>query len=133
VEVGLGFAGTGALILAFAAFLFRCARNFGRKATTVAGTVVAQAESTTGEGRVRFAPVVQFATAEGRTVRFTDRLGTNPPSQAVGDTVAVSYDPADPERARIAGSDWFLAGLFTFIGGAFLLAGLIVLLVDALV
>lgn len=132
MEVGLGFAGTGAVILVVAAFLFRRARQFQQTATTVAGTVVAQAESTTGEGRRSYAPIVQFVTTEGRTIRFTDRLGTNPPSHAVGDKITVSYDPADPDGARIAGSDWFLPGLFAFIGGAFFLAGVVVLLVAAL-
>ncbi len=44
----------------------------------------------------------------------------------------VRHDPADPDGARIAGSDWFLPGLFAFIGGAFLLAGVVVMLVAAL-
>ncbi|MBA2327181.1 MAG: hypothetical protein H0V95_11130 [Actinobacteria bacterium] len=44
----------------------------------------------------------------------------------------VRHDPADPDGARIAGSDWFLPGLFAFIGGAFLLAGVVVVLVAAL-
>lgn len=131
MEVGLGFAGTGAIILAAAGLLFLRARRIERESVTAPGEVVALAESTSGEGRISYAPVVQFTTAAGRTIRFTDRLGTNPPSNKVGDKVTVSYDPDDPEGARIAGSWLFLPMLIAVIGAAFLAGGLIVVLVAA--
>ncbi len=70
MEVGLGFAGSGALILEIAAFLIGRARRF-RQTDDRARDRRRAGESTTGEGSHRYAPVVRFATAEGRTVRFT--------------------------------------------------------------
>lgn len=48
-------------------------------------------------------PKVEFATAAGEKVAFTSSSGSRPPSHAVGDAVAVHYDPADPRRAEIVG------------------------------
>jgi len=75
---------------------------------------------------------VRFATAEGRTVRFTIGWGpTRPPTRSETRSWCATTLPI-PTDARIAGSDWFLPGLFAFIGGAFLLAGVVVVLVAAL-
>ena len=51
-------------------------------------------------GRVFF-PSVRFQTADGRTVEFENKLGTNAPPR-VGERVTVLYDPERPEEAKVA-------------------------------
>ena len=58
-----------------------------------------------GSGGVTF-PSVRFQTADGRTVEFQNKLGTNAPPR-VGDEVTVFYDPWRPEDAKIAMGDTF--------------------------
>jgi hypothetical protein len=64
--------------------------------TVVDNTVVAFA---TGAS---YAPVVDFQTMEGRTVRFVDGVGSIPPDYEVGADVRVLYDPDDVHNARLA-------------------------------
>lgn len=49
-----------------------------------------------------YAPVVEFCTPEGKTVRFVDGVGTIPPDYEVGVEVKVLYDPDDVHSARVA-------------------------------
>jgi hypothetical protein len=51
-------------------------------------------------------PSLRFQTADGRTVEFQNKLGTNAPPR-VGDEVTVFYDPARPEDAKVALGDAF--------------------------
>jgi hypothetical protein len=46
-------------------------------------------------------PSVRFQTADGRTVEFENKLGTNAPPR-VGERVTVLYDPERPEDAKVA-------------------------------
>jgi hypothetical protein len=64
--------------------------------TVVDNTVVAFA---TGAS---YAPVVDFQTWEGKTVRFVDGAGSIPPDYQVGAEVHVFYDPGDVRNARVA-------------------------------
>lgn len=57
---------------------------------------------------VLFYPSVRFQTADGRTVEFQSKLGSNAPPR-VGDEVTVLYDPQRPEEARVA-----LGSMFRF-------------------
>ena len=70
-----------------------------------------------------FFPSVRFQTADGRTVEFQNKIGSNAPPR-VGDEVTVVYDPARPEEAKVA-----LGSMFRFdpkvllvVGGIFLAA-----------
>jgi hypothetical protein len=72
---------------------------------------------------VLFYPSVRFQTADGRTVEFQNKIGTNVPP-GVGDEVTIIYDPARPEEAKVA-----LGSMFKFnpkallvVGGIFLAA-----------
>jgi len=72
---------------------------------------------------VLYYPSVRFQAADGRTVEFQNKLGTNVPPRA-GDEVTVIYDPARPEQAKVA-----LGSMFRFnpkallvVGGIFLAA-----------
>jgi Protein of unknown function (DUF3592) len=51
--------------------------------------------------RSSFAPVIRFATSDGREIEFHGRGGSDT-ALAEGDRVTVIYDPANPIRARIA-------------------------------
>jgi hypothetical protein len=78
-------------------------------------------------------PRVRFQTADGRTIEFRSKTGTNAPPQ-VGDEVTVYYDPERPEEASIAFASAFkfnpkvalvaagamVLGLFVFAFLAFL-------------
>ncbi len=68
---------------------------------------------------VLFYPSVRFQTAEGRTVEFRNKLGTNVPPR-VGDGVTVLYDPQRPEEAKVA-----LGSMFRFSSKALAVAGAI--------
>jgi len=65
--------------------------------------------------------VVQFQTAQGQSVQWTESMASNPPAGQPGDEVPVKYDPADPEEARITKPFrlWFLPGLLGLLGGIF--------------
>ena len=66
---------------------------------------------------VLFYPSVRFQTADGRTVEFQNKIGTNVPP-GVGDQVTVIYDPAWPEEAKVA-----LGSMFRFNPRALLIVG----------
>ena len=70
--------------------------------------------------------VVEFETRDGGKIRFTDKLGSNPPLYETGEEVAVLYKPDRPDEAIIDRGIWnrlLPAGLAAFgcllIWGAF--------------
>ncbi len=70
---------------------------------------------------VLFYPSVRFQTADGRTVEFHNKLGTNAPPR-VEDEVTVIYDPQRPEEAKVA-----LRSMFRFNPKALAVVGAIFL------
>ena len=73
-------------------------------------------------------PVFRF-TVDGREVEVQSDVGRSPPSQRVGETVLVLYDPADPSHARIAGwahSGAFAAVILIGVGVGFLVTAVLV-------
>jgi hypothetical protein len=85
------------------------------------GTVVDNSYATTQDGTAisgAYYPVVEFTTASGERVRFTDGIGSLPPDYAVAARVRVLYDPADPRQARLVSWKrlWFVPSLFAVIG-----------------
>jgi hypothetical protein len=66
-------------------------------------------------------PSVRFQTADGRTVEFQNKIGTNAPPP-VGDEVTVFYDPERPEDAKVALGDTFkINGRLLLVVGAIFL------------
>lgn len=130
---GLVFTGLGAGLLLVGVFWIARVRRFLKAAVDTDGTVLGHqsrtSRSTSGGSSTSYYPVVQFATAEGRAVQFTDQIGGSPPSHDVGETVPVKYDPSDPGHARIATGFrlWFGPGLIGILGVGFLVPGVIVL------
>ena len=88
-----------------------------------------------GSGGV-YCPVVEFTTAAGQAVRFESQFGTMPATHQVGQTVAVRYEVADPQKAEVdsATSRWLVPGCmigmglgFLVLGGSLLVIGILVL------
>ncbi|WP_197496680.1 DUF3592 domain-containing protein [Mycobacterium sp. 1274761.0] len=86
-----------------------------------AGTVVDLSHA--GKG---YRPVVEFVPPGSGPVRFTNWLGSNPPSFYVGDHVPVRYSPDNPQDAVIDRfwHIWFLPTLFGLFAAPFLLLGI---------
>jgi hypothetical protein len=85
---------------------------------SVPGTVVGNVWTAFAEGGASWCPVVEFKTADGRVVTFTDPIGSFPPDYAAGDTVRIIYDPADERGARIATWKrlWLAATIIIVVG-----------------
>jgi hypothetical protein len=94
---------------------------------TVDGRVVAEEVDRSGESVIAY-PVVAYVDGQGVEHRVTSRVGSSYRS-AVGDVVAVAYDPTSPTDARVVGGiasvGWLLfagvGGLFAALGGLLLL------------
>ena len=82
-----------------------------------------------------YCPVVDFTTATGQTVRFESQFGTMPASHQVGQSLAVRYDPADPQKADVDSvtANWFVPGCTIAMGFAFLVMGLVFVVIGILV
>jgi hypothetical protein len=83
-----------------------------------------------------YCPVVEFTTAAGQAVRFESQFGTMPATHQVGQTVAVQYELADPQKAEVDSptSRWLVPGCmigmglgFLVLGGSLLIIGILVL------
>ncbi len=126
--IGLGFLATG-LCLQIAALRFR------RHAIRVPATIVSMHAVATpnltgssGSGPL-YRPVVEFSTVEGQLVRAESKIGSNPAAGRVGETVAVFYDPALPNRIQLdtrVGSGACLALMFEAVGAMLLAIGALV-------
>jgi Protein of unknown function (DUF3592) len=79
-------------------------QHFLATAATANGMVVdvvkVREENSEGTEETNYYPVVQFATARERVVRFRGDQGSNPPDYGVGDSVRVLYDPANPRHVK---------------------------------
>ncbi len=93
------------------------------------GRVVQVVPRADSEGKTLFYPIVEFRTAEGRTIRFQGSTGSNPPSYRTGAQVKVRYDPQSPESAVIDSWElWLPSSIFLGVGGFFALMGFLILL-----
>lgn len=74
-----------------------------------------------------YCPVVDFTTASGQPVRFESQFGTMPASHRVGQSIAVRYDPANPQKAEVdsATANWFVPGCTIGMGLLFFVMGLV--------
>jgi uncharacterized protein DUF3592 len=62
--------------------------------------------------------VVEFTSADGRSITFRNSVGSNPPSYGTGDQVDVLYPAGSPEDAAIDSfsSMWLLPLIFDLVG-----------------
>jgi hypothetical protein len=125
--VGIIFLAVGLVQLGLGIFFFLRTRRFLRTAVTTTGTIVDLIESSGSEGGTVYQAVVEFQTADGRTVRWQESMASNPAAGQPGDRVPMKYDPSDPDKARIAKTFrlWFLSGLFVLLGLLFLGIGVV--------
>lgn len=72
----------------------------------------------------RFRMLVGFSTATGERVRFRSISNYGRPPYAVGTSVAVRYDPAQPTRARVDRRIELLAPVLLWMSAVVLLAAL---------
>lgn len=125
--IGLAFLILGiALGVLFAVLAVR-ASVVGDSRPTVEGTVVGNHEEydrdiddDPGDRHPTYYPVIDYV-VDGKTYNLTSSTGSYPAKYSVGDKVTISYEPANPIDAEIAGSAFwvfvFLAIGFTVIMG----------------
>lgn len=70
----------------------------------------------TGDRGLVQAPVVEFTTADGQTVRARSRVSTSTTNFTPGRVVTVYYDPAAPHDVAIDGHGRGIMGVFVAIG-----------------
>lgn len=125
--VGVIFLGVGAVMLGLGIFFFVRTRRFLRTAVEAMGTIVELRESSGSEGGTVYSAVVEFQTADGRGMRWEESMASNPPAGQPGEQLVMKYDPANPQRARIAKATrmWFMPVLFGGLGVLFLGLGMV--------
>jgi hypothetical protein len=81
-----------------------------------------------------YCPVVQFTTGNGQLIEFESAFGTMPASHRVGQTLAVRYDPANPQAAEVdsATANWFVPGCTMAMGLLFFSMGLVFVVIGIL-
>jgi len=137
ILIGLLFLLIGVAILIYGAFsAMKQSRELARQVAGT-GTVVDLVKRVFNPGSSGvYCPVVEFTTAAGQSVRFESQFGTMPATHQVGQTVAVRYEVADPQKAEVdsAASRWLVPGCmmgmgvaFLFLGGGLLAMGILVL------
>lgn len=67
------------------------------------------------ETKTSAAMIVRFSTPEGREVHAAHE-NTGWTASRSGDVVTVSYDPGDPERARIVAAPWLSSWVLVMVG-----------------
>ena len=125
--VGVIFIAIGAIFIGLGIFFFIRTRRFLRTAVETAGTIVELRESWGSEGGTVYSAVVEFQTADGRSIRWEESMASNPPAGQPGEQLVMKYDPANPQRARIAKATrmWFMPVLFGGLGLLFLVIGVV--------
>lgn len=61
--------------------------------------------------QMRYSPILEFTTRDGRDIRTRLNVGTKPAPAKTGEQVTVVYDPRSPEHADIAGKGWLRLSL----------------------
>lgn len=133
ILVGLLFVGIGVVFGALAWFFLARTRRFLRTAVDAIGIIVDLIESSGSEGGTVYSAVVRFQTADGQEIQWTESMASNPPAGQRGDQLPMRYDPADPQKARIAKTSrlWFMPLLFGGMGVLFFAIGVLLAIVGA--
>ncbi len=87
--------------------------------------------SWTGNSQMVYMPTVEFTTADGTPVRATSNIGMNPRPGHVGDTVAVLYDPRNPQKVRVQSGKAAMTCMevaFMLFGGGVAALGIVILI-----
>ena len=124
-----------AVLISGAAAAVKQSRKAARSVAAT-GTVVDLVKRVFNPGSAGvYCPVVDFTTATGQPVRFESQFGTMPASYRVGQSIAVRYDPADPQKAEVdsATANWFVPGCTIAMGLLFLTMGLVFVVIGIVV
>jgi hypothetical protein len=114
----------GIALLVWSASLGRTLARMELFSLPAPGVVESFAVSTSSDHSSTYAPVVRFTNVSGETVRFRDRLGSNPSFYRVGESVKVRYLPDDPQEPIIDRGVWNWAPpILALLLGAALLRG----------
>lgn len=126
VLFGAIFALAGAAALAGGLWLAHDQWRFSGSAIETQGTVVGQVELEGEDGEPVFAPLVEWRDDTGTRRRFQGQLAQAHPAHALGETLAMAYDPRNPDDARLTAfwPAWMGAIIATVLGAAFLAAGI---------
>jgi len=124
-----------AVLISGAVAAVKQARKSGR-GVKANGTVVDLVSRVFNPGSAAvYCPIVDFTTAAGQPVRFESQFGTMPANYRVGQSIAVRYDPADPQKAEVDSvtANWFVLGCTIAMGLLFLVMGLVFVVIGIVV
>jgi hypothetical protein len=133
--IGLLFALIGvAVLIAGGVAAMKVSRASGR-GVVATGTVVDLVHRVFAGGAGVSCPVIDFTTAAGQSIRLESPFGTMPASHRIGQSIAIRYDPTDPQKAEVdsAGERWMVPGCTIAMGLAFLVLGAALTVVGILV
>ena len=82
---------------------------------------------------VFYRPVVEFEATNGELYRFNSASASRPAAYDVGDAVTVRYNPDNPRDAVLDDAAISTVNLLRLLGGAFVLVGLAIYGVAALI
>ncbi len=127
---GLILGAAGVLVLIVGAVTGFRIRSLLNTAAEAQGKVVGFVKQALSEGGSSKHAEVEFVTAEGETVTFTETSQTMG-GLAVGSQVPVKYDPARPRKARIAtgGRLWGTVIMLSVVGIALLIVGVVLVII----
>ena len=110
-----------------AVFTWLRTRRFVEESVTAFGEVIELREH--NSDGVTYAPVIRFTGPNGRVIRFTESVSSNPPAHAVGDRVKILYHRDDPTHAKVASptSLYLLTMIFAAAGAVSFLVGVLIL------
>lgn len=124
---GIILGAVGVLFVVVGAVTAMGVRRMLRVAVATEGKVVGFVKQSSGsEGGTSTHAQVEFATAAGETVTFTEKSQTFG-ALSVGSVVPVKYDPGAPKKARIAttGRLWVTTIVLVALGAALLIVGVV--------
>ena len=116
------FLTVGLVIASVGGYFFCSTRELIRSGLRSVGTVVELRKSPTNRS---FYPIVRFETSDNRTITAATKIGSNPPTHKVGESVTVLYRAVSPEHIRLETPFhlWFLTCLFGGLGLVFGIVG----------
>lgn len=85
--------------------------------TATTGIVTTLSEVRSSDG-ITYAPIVEYAPLSGQTLSFKDSFSSSPAAYAIGEQVAVIYNPDQPEIAMIdrGWKNWILTSICAGLG-----------------
>ncbi|MEM8603584.1 MAG: DUF3592 domain-containing protein, partial [Cyanobacteria bacterium P01_H01_bin.121] len=108
------FVGIGMLVATY--FFYTNTQTFLDSAIAAEGTVIELIRSRSNDSTT-YRPIVQFTSPSGEPIEFVSSVGSNPPRYKPGQTVAILYNPENPQNAR-------LDGFFALWGSSLILGGI---------